>query len=280
MSSIYYINLNQDGGAGGDMYETRKRMLEPTPEQKEQFKKYEAKVTKIQAMNRGRKERSCIRDLDYFINHKEECRKVSSNFATRNHLVLGKPQKMINKDGRKWIVYNAKIEDSFQTVTKKQVDTSKLFEVEVDEGQIGGLRGIIPIRLIKEKGTNGIYFVDPEKYQIDRNDEDIQQVVAMLAQQCVNCLNLTNKQDWDKFKCDACGKNEFVLKQFNATKKEWMDMKIDTLFPKRKQVKGQRSKEFMGIDSPRREVNRKLKEAGDITDIRDQQLHRDRSQAI
>ena len=164
MSSIYYINLNQDGGAGGDMYDnsekikafkakpkTRKRMLEPTPEQKEQFKKYEAKVTKIQAMNRGRKERSCIRDLDYFINHKEECRKVSSNFATRNHLVLGKPQKMINKDGRKWIVYNAKIEDSFQTVTKKQVDTSKLFEVEVDEGQIGGHKGNNPNKINKGK---------------------------------------------------------------------------------------------------------------------------------
>ena len=73
----------------------------------------------------------------------------------------------------------------------------------------------------------------------------------LAADSVVNCLNLTNKQDWDNFKCDACGKNEFVLNQLNATKTESMDMKIDTLFPKRKQVKGQRSKEFMGIDSPR-----------------------------
>ena len=123
-------------------------MLEPTPEQKEQFKKYEAKVTKIQAMNRGRKERSCINELDYFINHKEKCKNQPINYDTKNHLVLGEPQKMINKDGRKWIVYNAKIEDSFQTVTEEQVDTSELF----NEGQIGGqYRGIIPIRFNKGK---------------------------------------------------------------------------------------------------------------------------------
>ena len=271
MSSIHYINLNQDGGAGGDMFDnseklkafkafkakakTRQRRqvtVEQTPEQKEQFKKYKTAVTKIQAVNRGRKERSCINELDFFINHKEECRKLSSNFATRNHLVLGKPQKMINKDGRKWIVYNAKVVPANvisgeQGYNMKPVKDKTLLRPEqrkqgfkikrdlkkreqeqeqeqerklakfadVEEGQIGGLSGIIPIRLIKEKGTNGIYFVDPEKYKIDRNDEDIQTVAAEAAAAEAAAAAAARKVRYEagqagtgseKF-CNMCGKD-------------------------------------------------------------------------
>ena len=188
MSSIYYINLNQDGGAGGDMYDNSK---------------------KIKAFKEKAKERSCINELDYFINHKEECKNQPINYDTRNHLVLGEPQKMIKQDGREWIVYNATIqnnaknEDSFQTITEEQVDTSELF----NEGQIGGKYKKIKISSIKKKifqDNEDIYLVDPSIRTIPKKHNHIQALVAAAAERCSKCGLSLDNYTADKEYCNQC----------------------------------------------------------------------------
>lgn len=206
MSSIYYINFNQDGGATSTdevkaaqkAAAIRIQAKSRSASDRKQFLAKKQATIRMQAISRGEKVRSCINELDYFINHKEKCKNQPINYDTKNHLVLGEPQKMIKQDGREWIVYNATIqnnaknEDSFQTITEEQVDTSELF----NEGQIGGKYKKIKISSIKKKifqDNEDIYLVDPSIRTIPKKHNHIQALVAP-AGECAAAASIYPKE--------------------------------------------------------------------------------------
>ena len=188
MSSIYYINFNQDGGATSTdevkaaqkAAAIRIQAKSRSASDRKQFLAKKQATIRMQAISRGEKVRSCINELDYFINHKEKCKNQPINYDTKNHLVLGEPQKMINKDGREWIVYNATIQNNAKTGTDDQVNISALF----NEEQIGGKYKKIKISSIKKKisqDNEDIYLVDPSIHTIPKKHNHIQAVAAAEA---------------------------------------------------------------------------------------------------